>query len=86
MGPVAQRSNLSSTKRTVAALRRGSRLGPEHIALVGLAETTAKELDEVVDGEEKCYVVAQLARAHLLTLEALRAACNDDHLDPFAAF
>ena len=59
---------------------------PEHAALVRLAETTATALDEVVAGDEKRYVVAQLARAHLLTVEALLSVYDEDHLDPFAAF
>jgi hypothetical protein len=86
MGPMAPRSNLSSTRRTVAALRRGSRLGPEHAALVQLAESTAAALDDVITGAEKRCVVAQLARAHLLTVGALMSAADAEHLDPFAAF
>jgi hypothetical protein len=86
MDPMASRTNLSSTSRMVAALRKGSRLGPEHAALVRLAETTAAALDEVVAGDDKRYVVAQLARAHLLTVEALLSVYDEDHLDPFAAF
>ena len=86
MDPMASRTNLSSTRRTVAALRKDSRLGPEHAALVRLAETTAAVLDEVVAGDDKRYVVAQLARAHLLTVEALLTLHDGQELDPFAAF
>jgi hypothetical protein len=77
---------LTSTRRTVAALRKGSGLGPEHAALIRLAETTVAALDEVVTGEDKRYVVAQLARGPLLTVEALLNVYDEDHLDPFAAF
>jgi len=80
------RSNLSSTRRTVTSLRGLSRLGPEHAGLVLLAETTARALDEILAGDEKRYVVAQLARAHLLTLEALLRVGLETSLDPFAAF
>ena len=83
---MARSSNLSSTRRTVAALRRQSWLGPEHAGLVLLAETTAQALDDVAGGDEKRYVVAQLARAHLLALEALLHLAGDTPLDPFAAF
>jgi hypothetical protein len=86
MGPMAARTNLSSTRRTVAALRRGSRLGPEHAALVALVETTGRALDELVESDEKRYVVAQLARAHLMATEALLRVGRDTPLDPFAAF
>ena len=85
-GQDGPRTKLSITRRTAAALGKGSRLGPEHAALVRLAETTATALDEVVAGDEKRYVVAQLARAHLLTVEALLSVYDEDHLDPFATF
>ena len=43
-----------------------------HAAFATLALTTAKALDEVVASGEKRYVVAQLARSHLLALETLQ--------------
>jgi hypothetical protein len=80
------RTNVSSTRRTVATLRRLSRLGPEHAAVVALAESTARALDEAVESDEKKYALASTARAHLLALEALFRAGSETPLDPFAAF
>jgi hypothetical protein len=66
-------SNLTATRRTLRALRVAERVGDAEAGLAQLALTTAGALDEVVAGGEKRYVVAQLARAHLLTLQALLA-------------
>jgi len=68
---MASASNLSSTRRTVRALRQSERLTESTVALATLALTTARALDDVVASDEKRYVVAQLSRAHLLALEAL---------------
>jgi hypothetical protein len=71
----------------VIALHKRSCLGPEHAALVALAETTARAMDAVIaDPAEKKYAVAQLARAHLEVIRALLAGLPGESLDPFAAF
>jgi hypothetical protein len=81
------RSNLSSTRQTVRALRARTAIGPEHAALVALAESTARALDAgIADEDGKKYAVAQLARAHLEAVRALLAMMAGDALDPFAAF
>jgi hypothetical protein len=86
IGRMAPVTNLSATKRTVAALRRRSRLGAEHAGLVMLASSTARALDEVVAGDVKPYVIPQLARAHLLALQALLGLEPGTTVDPFTAF
>jgi hypothetical protein len=68
---MATATSLSSTRRMVRALRRTERLTDTHAALATLALTTAGALDDVVASDEKRYVVAQFARAHLLALGAL---------------
>jgi hypothetical protein len=73
MGAMGAASNLSATRRTIRALRRHEMLTETHAALATLALTTARALDDVVAGDDKRYVVAQLSRAHLLALEALVA-------------
>jgi hypothetical protein len=80
------RTNVSSTRRTVATLTRLSRLGPEHAGLVALGETTARALDLAITSDEKAYALAQLARAHVAVLEVLLRVGNETSLDPFAAF
>jgi hypothetical protein len=85
MGRMPGKTNLSSTRRTIQALRRSCRLGPEHAGLVALAESTAVALDEVLASSQKRYVVAQLARAHLQATEALLRQTTEA-LDPFRAF
>jgi hypothetical protein len=80
------RTNLGSTRRTVTALRKRACLGPEHEALVALAESTARSIDAAIaDPAEKKYAVAQLARAHLEVVRALLAGLGNESLDPFAA-
>jgi hypothetical protein len=80
---MATRSNRSATARTVRALRGAERITDEHAGLVRLAETTAAALDEVVASAEKRYVVAQLARAHLLAMEALLSVPPANNIAPF---
>jgi hypothetical protein len=80
------RTNVSSTRRTVAALRRLSRLGPEHSGLIALGETTARALDLAITSGEKGYALANLARAHVVVLQVLLAVGKEPALDPFAAF
>jgi hypothetical protein len=82
--PVA--TNLSSTRRTVRALRKQERVTEANAALAQLALTTAAALDEVVAGGEKRYVVAQLARSQLLALRALLATPEVAGPDGFDAF
>jgi hypothetical protein len=67
-------TNLSATRRTLRALRRAQRLTDVHAALATLAVSTARALDDVLAGSERRYVIAQIARAHQLALEALLAA------------
>jgi hypothetical protein len=62
---------MSATRRTLRAMRRAELLTEANAALAMLALTTARALDDVVRGDDKRYVVAQLSRAHLLALEAL---------------
>jgi hypothetical protein len=80
------RTNLGSTRRMVTALQKRSSLGPEHAALVALAESTARAIDAAVaDPTEKKYAVAQLARAHLEVLRALLTSMPGEPHDSFAA-
>ncbi len=76
-------SNLSSTRRTIKALRRSERITEANIALAQLALTTARSLDEVVASGERHYVVDRLARAHLFVLKALAETPEPDGPDPF---
>jgi hypothetical protein len=81
-------TNLSSTRRTVRALRSQERVTEANVALATLAVTTAKALDDVLASGEKRYVVAQLARSHLLVLQALVATpevVGPDGFDQFLA-
>jgi hypothetical protein len=80
------RTNVSSTRRTVSALRTLSRLGPEHAGLIALGETTARALDLAIASDEKAYALANLARAHAVVLQVLLAVGKETSLDPFAAF
>jgi hypothetical protein len=64
-------SNVSSTRRTVRALRAAERLTDANAGLVTLALTTAAALDDARSGSAKAYEIAQLARCHLSALEAL---------------
>src|SRR5262249_55543169 len=73
IGAMAAASNVSSTGRTIRALRRVEHLTEANIALATLALTTARALDDGIASDAKRYVVAQLSRAHLLALEALVA-------------
>jgi hypothetical protein len=71
----------------VRALRRRSCIGPEHAALIALAESTAKALDAAsADDEGKKYAVALVARAHLQAVQSLLAIGAGESLDPFTAF
>jgi hypothetical protein len=59
----------------------------ENAGLEQLALSTAVALDGVLsDPSEKKYVIASIARAHLLALEALAGVARIQPLDPFAAF
>jgi hypothetical protein len=73
IGGVTSRSNLTAARRTVRALRQAERVTEAHAGLCKLTETLAEQLDQVVEGGEKRYVVAQLGRAYLLALGALLA-------------
>jgi hypothetical protein len=64
-------THLSSTRRTVRALRRAGLLGDEHAALVRLALTAAEELDRYISSDVARYVVVQLTRTHLELLRQL---------------
>jgi hypothetical protein len=69
-------------------LRQQERVTEANAALATLAMTTAKTLDDVLVSGEKRYVVAQLARSHLLVLQALLAtheAGGPDGFDQFLA-
>lgn len=77
-------SNLSSTRRTIKALRQSERITEANIALAQLALTTARSLDEVVASGERHYIVDRLARAHLFVLKALAETPEPDGPDPFA--
>lgn len=80
-------TNVSATRAGIRALHRTGRLGPELAGVEQLAVSLAGALDEVLsDPDQKKYVVAGLARAHLLVLEALAGALAEESLDPFAAF
>jgi hypothetical protein len=65
----------------VRALRQSERLTEANMALAPLAFTTARALDEVIASDEKKYVVAQLSRAHLSTLEALASLASPESPD-----
>jgi hypothetical protein len=83
MGAMAARSNRSATARMLRELRRQERVTDSNIGLAALAETTARELDAVVAGDEKPYARAALARAHLAALQALTetpAPMSEDEL------
>jgi len=77
-------SNLSSTRRTIKALRTAERITESNIALATLALTTARALDEVLASGTKHYTVDRLARAHLSVLQALEAALGPEAPDAFA--
>jgi hypothetical protein len=64
------RSNLAATRATCTALKADKRLNAEHAGLETLALWTAKMCDSLGPAEKK-YVVAALARAHLMVLQAL---------------
>jgi len=64
-------TNLSATRRTLRALRRADRVTDAQAALATLALSTARALDDVLAGDGPSYAIAQTARAHLLTLQAL---------------
>jgi hypothetical protein len=70
---MAAATNESSTRRMVRALRRGERLTDEHAGLATLALSTARALDDARARDARTYELAQMARAHLLALEALSA-------------
>jgi hypothetical protein len=71
---MASRSNRSALAATMQALREAERVGPVDSATVRLAETLASKLDGMVDGGEKGYSVAAVAKAYHGVLETLRAA------------
>jgi hypothetical protein len=79
-------SNLSSTRRTVRALRKQERVTEANAALAQLVLTTAGALDDVLSSGEKRYVVAALARSHLLALQALLSTPEVAGPDGFDAF
>jgi hypothetical protein len=75
-----------STRRMIRALRRGERLTDAHAALPTLALTTARALGDVVASTERRYVVAQLARAHLLALGLIVTLPEPETPDAIDAF
>jgi hypothetical protein len=85
-GSMATATNVSSTRRTVRALRRVGALTDAHAAHATLALTTARALDDALDTNEKRYVIGQLARAHLLAVDALAALAEPSPPDAFDAF
>jgi hypothetical protein len=84
IGAIPAASNLSSTRRTIKALRRSERITEANIALAQLALTTARSLDEVVASGERHYIVDRLARAHLFVLMALAETPEPDGPDPLS--
>lgn len=74
MGGMTARSNESALRSTLRALKRDGRLAEHQAALVTLCESTARALDAELASDGKRYVVPQLARAHLLALQALLLA------------
>jgi hypothetical protein len=81
---MAAASNVSSTRRTIKALRQSERITESNIALAQLALTTARSLDEVVASGERHYIVDRLARAHLFVLKALAEAPEPDGPEPLS--
>jgi hypothetical protein len=77
-------TNLSSTRRTLRALRRRGGLTDANVALATLSLSTARALDEVLAGGDHRGVVDRLARAHLAVLQALEASTPEASSDPFS--
>jgi hypothetical protein len=85
-GAVTAATNLSSTKKMVAALQRSERVTESNVGLATLALTTARALDEVLGSDEKRYVLDRLARAHLAVLLALEQSSPPAEDDDWALF
>jgi len=75
--------NARAVERTIAELRRADRLETADAALLAAVRSTARALDNAPSP----YVVATVARVHLVGLQLLtgRPAPEPDELDAFLA-